>query len=121
MSRLLVVEDNQQIRTMLKTMGDMINMEVVFPDSFTKEGLKKALEDEGGVRLVISDGNLETPGFDGESVVKVVREILSDIPIVAYTSDYYLGSRMLSAGAQVLISKPAPMRILLGVLKGLSS
>ncbi len=109
MYRLLIIEDDRQIRDELKILLERNGYEALALDSFThvsEEALSLAPD------LIILDLNL--PGIDGHYVCRQLREV-SDVPIIVVTSRDTDMDELLSMnfGADDFITKPYNAQVLL--------
>jgi two-component system, cell cycle sensor histidine kinase and response regulator CckA len=79
---ILLVEDDDQIRTFVRTLLHNENYRVVDARTGT-EGLRKGLEAAGGIDLLLSDMLL--PGLSGYDLAVRLREVYPSIRIVLMT------------------------------------
>ncbi len=129
MARILIVDDEEDVRIALKQVLERAGYEVSVAAS-GKEGLE--LMQEEGADLVITD--VIMPGIDGISTAKEIREKYRDIRIVvisgggrtapepyepdAISTRSYLASAS-SAGADQTLTKPFDRQELLRVVQDL--
>ena len=112
--RILIVDDNQQIRNYLKLL--LSDVFEIFEAEDGKDGLAKAIENQPD--LIISD--LIMPVMDGlEFCFKTKKDILtSHIPIIMLTGEKNQESQISSyeSGADIYVNKPINSQILLRVI-----
>jgi ligand-binding sensor domain-containing protein/DNA-binding response OmpR family regulator len=112
--RILIVDDNQQIRNYLKLL--LSDVFEIFEAEDGKDGLSKAIENQPD--LIISD--LIMPVMDGlEFCYKIKKDILtSHIPIIMLTGEKNQESQISSyeSGADIYVNKPINSQILLRVI-----
>lgn len=78
MARVLVIDDDEEIRTLVRAMLTGVGHEV--EDAIDgEEGLR--IFEERSTDLVITDINM--PGMDGHDVIKAFRGLNAGVPIVA--------------------------------------
>lgn len=102
--KILVVEDFDDIRKMMKILLEMYGYEVLeAADGY--EAVKTAVEKHPD--LIFMD--IAMPSLDGVEATSVIRQhdALKDIPIIAVTAyaDFY-GDKAMTAGCDEIISKP---------------
>jgi signal transduction histidine kinase/DNA-binding response OmpR family regulator/ligand-binding sensor domain-containing protein len=115
--RLLIIEDNADIRTYIKSCIDVTIFEIIEAENGAI-GIEKAIESVPD--LIISD--IMMPEKDGFEVTKAVRQnaITSHIPIVLLTAKTALESRLegIKRGADVYLTKPfSPEELVLRIYK----
>ena len=118
--RVLLVEDNEDSREMLKVMFEQYGIEVTAVESAAKayESLERSPPD-----ILISDVGL--PGEDGYELMRKVRQFAPDrgglIPAIALTGYASLQDRdrAFEAGYQEHLSKPVDIDILLELVNDL--
>lgn len=113
MARILVVDDEEQVRDMLEEMLKTSNYEVVVA-SHSEQALE--LQREQGCDLVIAD--VYMPGPDGVETVKGLLEMSPELKIIALSGGGGFGQydglqRAVDAGASVAMKKPVDMEELL--------
>lgn len=110
MQRIVIVEDEQLISTMLKLNLQRAGYEVSSFDA--AEPMLKYLESES-CSILLLDINL--PGMSGDEALKVLRERGCQIPVLMLTArhDVNLKVDTLSSGADDYITKPFDMSELL--------
>lgn len=115
--RILVVEDNESVSSMLEMFFAKEGIEGVFA-SDGMEGFR--LYSEGGWDVLILDWML--PGMDGVSICRKAREAGDDVPIIMLTakdseSDQVLG---LELGADDYVTKPFSPLALMARIRAVS-
>lgn len=117
MPRVLVIDDDEESRTLVKAMLDGVGLEV-----------EEALDGDDGLRkfraspahLVITDINM--PGMNGHQVIMSLRELNAAVPIIAISGggaeskEDLLGDAM-ALGAVEVITKPFEFQQLVGAVK----
>lgn len=116
MARVLVIDDDEELRTLVKAMLVSVGHQV-----------EEALDGQDGLRifkersadLVITDINM--PGMDGHEVIVAFRDLNKEVPIVAMSGggavskdDLLLNAAAL--GAVEVIVKPFEYRQLVGAV-----
>ncbi len=117
MARVLVIDDDEQIRTLLKHMLVGVGHEV-----------EAALDGAAGLRafgksppdLVLTDINM--PGLDGHDVIEAIRVLHAEVPIIAVSGGSAIGKDELllkasDLGASEVIMKPFEFRQLIGAVE----
>ena len=113
MSKILLVEDEENIRTFLKINLNRNNFDVIEASS-GEEAIKKAIEEKPDLAVL----DVMLPGIDGFEVCRKLREYYSDMGIIMLTartqdSDKIMG---LEYGADDYIVKPFnPLEIVLRI------
>lgn len=113
MAKILLVEDEENIRTFLKINLKRNNFDVIEASS-GEEGIKKAIEEKPDLAVL----DVMLPGIDGFEVCKTLREYYSSIGIIMLTArtqdiDKIMG---LEYGADDYIVKPFnPLEIVLRI------
>jgi DNA-binding response OmpR family regulator len=108
--RILIVDDNEQYRTMLRSLTTMRGYEVVTARTGA-EGL--ALAQTGTIHAVLSD--VDMPGMDGFEFCRQVREQAKtrnqDLPVWIMSGLFspVLTKRAAAAGAMLVLRKPFPI------------
>jgi DNA-binding NtrC family response regulator len=104
--RILVVDDQESMRTLLRDMLEVIGHEVTLA-----EGGEQALSvlKETRFDLVLSDLNM--PGMDGATLLKAVKSTYNDTPVVIITGygTFHTEKRVMKEGADGYISKPCTL------------
>lgn len=117
----LVVEDNDDTRTMLRTMLKVYGYAVI-----------EAADGEKAVRLALEQSphiillDLKIPVMDGTEVTNKLRSLqeTQHIPIIilsAYCNDFELRRKLLEAGANECLTKPVDIDKLRAALKSHSN
>jgi two-component system, NtrC family, response regulator AtoC len=126
MARILVIDDEQYIRTALREVLEREGFDV----STARDG-KKGLEllEKEGADLVITD--VIMPGIDGVAILERIKKAYPDLPVIVISgggnvspSDYEPGAISTSAylasaakaGASVTLSKPFNRTELVGAV-----
>jgi len=113
MAKILLVEDEENIRTFLKINLKRNNFDVIEASS-GEEGIKKAIEEKPDLAVL----DVMLPGIDGFEVCRTLREYYSSIGIIMLTArtqdvDKIMG---LEYGADDYIVKPFnPLEIVLRI------
>ncbi len=117
MARVLVIDDDEETRTLVKRMlvGEGHQIEEA-PDG--AEGLR--LFGQGPPDVVLTDINM--PGLDGHDVIAAIRVLHPDIPIIAIsgggaTDKDELLLKAAALGAVEIITKPFEFRQLVGAVQ----
>ncbi len=117
MARVLVIDDDEETRTLVKRMlvGEGHQIEEA-PDG--AEGLR--LFGKGRPDVVLTDINM--PGLDGHDVIAAIRVLHPDIPIIAIsgggtTDKDDLLLKAAALGAVEIITKPFEFRQLVGAVQ----
>jgi CheY-like chemotaxis protein len=104
--RILVVDDQESMRTLLKDMLEVIGYEVTLAD-----GGERALEilQDPAFELVLSDLNM--PGMDGSALLRTIKANLPGLPVVIITGNgtFHTEKRVMKEGADGYISKPCTL------------
>ncbi len=117
MARVLVIDDDEQTRALVRHMLDREGHEVV-----------EAVDGADGLRLfgksppdvVLTDINM--PGLDGHDVIEAIRMQHPDVPIIAISGGGPVGREELllkasALGADQIIMKPFEFRQLVGAVE----
>ena len=119
MSNILIIEDDEQVRSMLRILLGLAGYEVEdAPDG--KEGLR--LFQQKPFDLIITD--ILMPGKDGMETIIEMRREFPDVKIIAISGggriipDYYLDSAKLF-GAMRTLAKPFEQKELLEMVREL--
>lgn len=108
--RILIVEDNEQYRTMLRSLISMRGFEVVTARN-ADEGM--AMLQTGTIQGVLSD--VDMPGVNGFDFCRQVREFAKtknqDLPVWIMSGLFSpaLSKRAAAAGAMLVLRKPFPI------------
>ena len=117
MKQILIIDDEPQIRSMLKKMLEQEGFDIIVA-SDGKEGMK--LFEKDPVDLVITE--IIMPEKDGIEVIQALRKDYPDVPIIAMSGggrnspDGYLNMEKL-LGAQATFEKPINKEELLNTVK----
>jgi len=117
MKQILIIDDEPQIRSMLKKMLEQEGFDIIVA-SDGKEGMK--LFEKDPVDLVITE--IIMPEKDGIEVIQALRQDYPDVPIIAMSGggrnppDGYLKMAK-SSGAQATFEKPIEKKELLNAVK----
>ena len=117
MKRILIIDDEPQIRSMLKKMLEREGFNIIVA-SDGKEGMK--LFEKNPADLVITD--IIMPEKEGIEIILALRKDYPDVPIFAMSGcgikppDGYLKMAKLS-GAQAIFEKPIKKEELLNAVK----
>jgi DNA-binding response OmpR family regulator len=114
--KVLVVEDEEDIRFLLKAVLESEGFEVV-EAATGKDAVSSAVETVP--RLILMDISL--PLLDGLSAVRLIRaeEALQGVPIVAVSAYHTARRRAIRAGCSDLIGKPVDIDELKAVIRQL--
>ena len=117
MKRVLIIDDEPDIREVLKEFCRILGFEAVIADSGEK-GLKLFRKDD--FNLIISD--LKMPDINGFEFVKKVREKDKNIPIVICSGfiDDKNKEEILNCGADFYLEKPFKMKELKKIFEKIS-
>lgn len=115
MRKILIVEDNEKIRSELRSFLERYDYEVDCPDDF--ENIVQYILGSN-CHLLLLDINL--PAYDGYYICREVRKV-SDIPIIVVTSRYSDMDELMSInlGADDFVTKPYNTEILLARISSL--
>ena len=94
MAKIIVIDDEEDIRIVLKQVLERAGYEVAVAES-GKEGLK--LMEEGGADLVITD--VIMPGMDGVSLTREIREKFRDTRILVISGGGNVAPKSYEPGA----------------------
>jgi DNA-binding NtrC family response regulator len=104
--RILVVDDQESMRTLLQDMLEVIGYDVTLA-----EGGEQALEllESKEFNLVLSDLNM--PGMDGSALLRAIKADCSNLPVVIITGygTFHTEKRVMKEGADGYISKPCTL------------
>jgi CheY-like chemotaxis protein len=116
MARVLVIEDDDAVRSLVIRMLERVGHEVVAtPDG--REALR--LFGEEPTDLVITDINM--PGMDGIEVISAFRAMRAGVPIIAISGGGLMPKELLlssaaAMGAVEVVSKPFEISRLVGAV-----
>jgi DNA-binding NtrC family response regulator len=103
---ILVVDDQESMRTLLQDMLEVIGYEVTLAG-----GGEQALSlvESREFDLVLSDLNM--PGMDGSALLRAVKAALPNLPVVIITGygTFHTEKRVMKEGADGYISKPCTL------------
>ena len=104
--KILIVDDQESMRTLLQDMLEVIGYEVTLAG-----GGEEALKILEGSRfdLVLSDLNM--PGMDGTALLRSIKSSMPDLPVVIITGygTFHTEKRVMREGANGYISKPCTL------------
>ena len=113
--RILVVDDQESMRTLLKDMLEVIGYEVT-----VAEGGEEALRlmEAGEFDLVLTDLNM--PSMDGTALLRAIKAINAELPVVIITGygTFHTEKRVMREGANGYISKPCTLAKIENTLAG---
>ena len=107
-NRILVVEDNESIRSLLETRLVRRGFEVVCADNVV-DGIKRFNAET--FDLVMT--NICLPGLSGNVLARYVRNLRSEIPIISVTASPWLVNELFD----MVIEKPFELTFLLDTIK----
>jgi DNA-binding NtrC family response regulator len=116
--RILVVDDQESMRSLLKDMLEVIGYEVTLAEGGEEAlGLLNSL----GFDLVLTDLNM--PGMDGTALLRAIKTSKADMPVVIITGygTFHTENRVMREGANGYISKPCTLAKIEGTLSGIFS
>jgi DNA-binding NtrC family response regulator len=104
--KILVVDDQESMRTLLQDMLEVIGYEVTLAEG-GEEALKSLEVSE--YDLVLSDLNM--PGMDGTALLRSIKSSKLDLPVVIITGygTFHTEKRVMKEGADGYISKPCTL------------
>ena len=104
--RILVVDDQESMRTLLKDMLEVVGYETTLADG-GEQAL--ALLGESQFDLVLSDLNM--PGMDGTALLRTIKAKYAGVPVVIITGygTFHTEKRVMKEGADGYISKPCTL------------
>lgn len=104
--RILVVDDQESMRTLLEDMLEVIGYETTLADG-GEQAL--ALLGESQFDLVLSDLNM--PGMDGTALLRTIKAKYIGVPVVIITGygTFHTEKRVMKEGADGYISKPCTL------------
>jgi len=104
--RILVVDDQESMRSLLKDMLDVIGYDVMLA-----EGGEEALHlmESNQFDLVLTDLNM--PGMDGTALLRAIKSTRAELPVVIITGygTFHTEKRVMREGANGYISKPCTL------------
>lgn len=112
--KILVVEDNFMSFKLLEAHFMRSNLEIVH----ASDGLKaiELFKGHPDVQLILMD--IQLPGMSGIEVTKAIREVDSEVPIIAATANVFDEDKTacLEAGCNEFVTKPINFQILFELL-----
>jgi DNA-binding NtrC family response regulator len=104
--RILVVDDQESMRTLLEDMLEVIGYETTLADG-GEQAL--ALLSESRFDMVLSDLNM--PGMDGTALLRTIKAKYVGVPVVIITGygTFHTEKRVMKEGADGYISKPCTL------------
>jgi PAS domain S-box-containing protein len=114
--RVLVVDDEENIRSMLRYVLDKSNFETV-EAADGLEGMMKVREMKDRLDWIITD--MHMPELDGLELIRGARQVMPGIPIIVMTGRLEAGEREELEGARVerIIEKPFSRQMILAALR----
>jgi DNA-binding NtrC family response regulator len=116
--RILVVDDQDSMRSLLKDMLEVIGYDVTLA-----EGGEEALRllNTTDFDLVLTDLNM--PGMDGTALLRAIKAGKAALPVVIITGygTFHTEKRVMREGANGYISKPCTLAKIEGTLAGVFS
>lgn len=106
-NRILVAEDNESIRNLLKTRLNRSGFEVVCVDN-AADGIKRFTSET--FDLVLTD--ICMPGLSGNILARYIYNLCTDVPIIAVTASPWLANEMFD----MVIEKPFELTFLLDTI-----
>jgi DNA-binding NtrC family response regulator len=104
--RILVVDDQESMRSLLKDMLEVIGYDVTLA-----EGGEEALHlmESNQFDLVLTDLNM--PGMDGTALLRAIKSTRAELPVVIITGygTFHTEKRVMREGANGYISKPCTL------------
>lgn len=104
--RILVVDDQESMRVLLKDMLKVMGYEVS-----VAEGGEEALTLMSGTQFDLLLTDLNMPGMDGTALLKAVKSDYPGLPVVIITGygTFHTEKRVMREGADGYISKPCTL------------
>ncbi|MFH1220648.1 MAG: response regulator [Candidatus Eisenbacteria bacterium] len=104
--RILVVDDQESMRSLLKDMLEVIGYEVALAEG-GEEALR--LMQASQFDLVLTDLNM--PGMDGTALLRAIKANKAELPVVIITGygTFHTEKRVMREGANGYISKPCTL------------
>ncbi len=115
-STIIAVDDSETMLSMIKQTLEMGGYNVILGRD-GKDGLAKFQENKDTIELVITDINM--PVMDGITLIKEIRKLDADIPILTLTTESEDGMKQkgYDAGANGWIVKPFRPAQFLDIIK----
>jgi DNA-binding NtrC family response regulator len=116
--RILVVDDQESMRSLLRDMLEVIGYGVTLADG-GEEALR--LMEFTQFDLVLTDLNM--PGMDGTALLRAIKSTYADLPVVIITGygTFHTEKRVMREGANGYISKPCTLTKIENTLAGVFS
>ena len=116
--KILVVDDQESMRSLLKDMLEVIGYEITLADG-GEEALR--LMQAGQFDLVLTDLNM--PGMDGTALLRAIKANYAEMPVVVITGygTFHTEKRVMKEGASGYISKPCTLAKIENTLAGIFS
>ena len=104
--RILVVDDQESMRSLLKDMLEVIGYDVTLAEG-GEEALR--LMESNRFDLVLTDLNM--PGMDGTALLRTIKTTNAELPVVIITGygTFHTEKRVMREGANGYISKPCTL------------
>lgn len=118
MHRVLLVDDEEDILTSLKTLFEAEILKATVRASTRPQDALALLSTED-FELIVTDYRM--PGMDGLEFVREARKVAPGIPIILMTAfpDPTLAQRALDAGVGLVIVKPFELNYVVHIVKGI--
>jgi DNA-binding NtrC family response regulator len=116
--RILVVDDQETMRSLLKDMLEVIGYEVTLAEGGEQAlGLVQSQDFD----LVLTDLNM--PGMDGTALLRAIKTTKAEMPVVIITGygTFHTEKRVMREGANGYISKPCTLAKIGNTLAGVLS
>lgn len=107
MARILIVEDDENLREIVTEVLEREGYEVVVAEN-GDEGIGKLIEFGDTIDAIITD--LEMPVLDGRYVLKFIHDNMPEVPAIMITGLAGYEKEAKAAGAKAVIVKPASIR-----------
>jgi DNA-binding NtrC family response regulator len=116
--RILVVDDQETMRSLLRDMLEVIGYEVTLAEG-GEEAL--GLVQTRDFDLVLTDLNM--PGMDGTALLRAIKTTKTEMPVVIITGygTFHTEKRVMREGANGYISKPCTLAKIENTLAGVLS
>lgn len=103
--KILVVEENEGVRELVLENLKLLDLEAVVPPLSLSAVTEYFLKHRQDIVGVISDGIIN-PDISGVAVIKLIRSIDLEMPILALTANDLVAMDMMKVGATVFLLKP---------------
>ncbi|MFZ1946504.1 MAG: response regulator [bacterium] len=116
--RILVVDDQETMRSLLRDMLEVIGYEVTLAEGGEQAlGLVQSQDFD----LVLTDLNM--PGMDGTALLRAIKTTRAEMPVVIITGygTFHTEKRVMREGANGYISKPCTLAKIENTLAGVLS